>query len=44
MSMNELKKYFTINIAMTYIKYPNLRMYWSSLPGMQMNMIADAMF
>lgn len=43
MTLNELKKYFAINIAMTYIKYPNVRMYWSSLPGIRMNMIADAM-
>jgi len=39
----ELKTYFAINIAMTYIRYPNVRMYWSSLPGIRMNLIADAM-
>lgn len=28
---------------MTYIKYPNVRMYWSSLKGLRMDMIADIM-
>lgn len=28
---------------MTYIKYPNVRMYWSSLPGMRMDLIANNM-
>jgi len=35
--------FFAINIAMTYIKYPNVRMYWSSQGGLRMNLIADAM-
>lgn len=43
LTMKELKTYFAINIAMTYIRYSNVRMYWSSLPGIRMNMIADAM-
>lgn len=43
LSEKELKTYFAINIAMTYIQYPNVRMYWSSLPGIRMNLIADAM-
>lgn len=43
LSMNELKTYFAINIAMTYTKYTNICMYWSSLPVMRMSMIADAM-
>lgn len=43
LSLNELKTFFAMNIATTYIKYPNVRMYWSSLPGMRQNMIADAM-
>lgn len=28
---------------MTYIKYPNVRMYWSSVEGIRMNLIADTM-
>lgn len=28
---------------MTYIKYPNVRMYWSSQDGLRMDLIADAM-
>jgi len=43
LSMKELKVFFGINIAMTYIKYPNVRMYWSSQEGLKMNLIADAM-
>lgn len=30
LTTNELKVFFALNIAMTYIKYPNVRMYWSS--------------
>jgi hypothetical protein len=41
--MKELKVFFGINIAMTYIKYSNVRMYWSSQEGLRMNLIADAM-
>jgi len=43
LTKTELKTYFAINIAMTYLRYPNVRMYWSSLPGIRMNLIADAM-
>ncbi|XP_060845357.1 piggyBac transposable element-derived protein 3-like [Rhopalosiphum padi] len=43
LSIKELKVFFAINIAMTYIKYPNVRMYWSSQEGLRMNLIADAM-
>lgn len=43
LTVKELKTFFAINIAMTYIRYPNVRMYWSSLPGMRMSMIADSM-
>lgn len=28
---------------MTYIKYSNVRLYWSSQEGLRMDMIADAM-
>lgn len=41
--MKGLKTYFAINIAMTYIRYPNVRMYWSSLLGIRMNIISNAM-
>lgn len=43
LTVKELKIFFAINIAMTYIKYSQVRMYWSSLPGMRMNLIADSM-
>lgn len=32
-----------MNIAMPYLLYPNVKMYWFSLPGIRMNLIADAM-
>jgi len=43
LSVKELKIFFAINIAMTYIKYPNVQMYWSSQDGLRMDLIADAM-
>lgn len=43
LTVKELKVFFAINIAMTYIKYPQVRMYWSSLPGMRMDLIANSM-
>uniref|UniRef100_A0A2H8TXQ0 PiggyBac transposable element-derived protein 2 n=1 Tax=Melanaphis sacchari TaxID=742174 RepID=A0A2H8TXQ0_9HEMI len=43
LTTNELKVFFALNISMTYIKYPNVRMYWSSLPGMRMDLIANNM-
>lgn len=42
-TVKELKLFFVINIAMTCIKYPNVRMYWSSVEGIRMNLIADTM-
>jgi len=38
-----IKFFFAINIVMTYIKYPNVRMYWFSQEGLRMDLIADAM-
>lgn len=43
LTTKELKVFFALNIAMTYIKYPNVRKYWSSLPGMRMDLIANNM-
>jgi len=43
LTKNELLVYLGMNIVMTYIKYPNGRMYWSSKPGLRMDLIADAM-
>lgn len=43
LTTQELKIFFALNIAMTYIKYPNVRMYWSSLPGMRIDLIANNM-
>ncbi|KAE9545778.1 hypothetical protein AGLY_001321 [Aphis glycines] len=41
---NEIKAFIGINIIMTYIKYPNTRMYWStSEPGIRMDQIANVM-
>lgn len=39
----EMKQFFGINIIMTYIKYPNYRLYWSSDPGLRLSLIADTM-
>lgn len=39
----ELKVFLGINLLMSYIKYPRLRMYWSSNPGLRQNGIANAM-
>jgi hypothetical protein len=40
---SDIKLYFAINIIMTYIKYPSYRMYWSSVPGLRFDFIADTM-
>lgn len=39
----ELEVFLGINIMMTYIKYPNTRLYWSLVPSLRMNSIADRM-
>lgn len=39
----EIKLFFAINIMMTYIKYLAYRMYWSSIPGLRFDPIANAM-
>ncbi|KAL2091612.1 hypothetical protein ACEWY4_013875 [Coilia grayii] len=39
----ELKVFLGINLMMTYIRYPRLRMYWSSNPGLRQHCIANAM-
>lgn len=39
----ELKVFLGINLAMTYIHYPRLRMYWSSVSSLRCSFIADAM-
>lgn len=41
-NVKELKTYLAVNIIMTYIKYPEYRMYWSSKQSMRMDMIADS--
>ena len=43
LAMNELKTFLGINIMMTFIKYPQVRMYWSSIEALRMNMIAKSM-
>ncbi|XP_014486381.1 PREDICTED: piggyBac transposable element-derived protein 2-like [Dinoponera quadriceps] len=42
-SISEMKQFFGINIVMTYISYPNYRLYWSSNPSLRLGIIADAM-
>lgn len=39
----ELMVFLGINIVMTYICYPRVRMYWSSQPGLRCNFFADKM-
>lgn len=43
LSKKDIMIYLGINIIMTYIKYPNSRLYWSSISALRMNLIADAM-
>jgi len=43
LTVNELKTYLGLNIAMTYLRYPQLRMYWSSVEGIRIPFIADNM-
>uniref|UniRef100_A0A1A9ZJA0 DDE_Tnp_1_7 domain-containing protein n=1 Tax=Glossina pallidipes TaxID=7398 RepID=A0A1A9ZJA0_GLOPL len=42
-NVSEMKEFYGINIIMTYIKYPNYRLYWSSDAGLRLNLIADTM-
>lgn len=42
LSKKELKVFLGINIVMTYIHYPRLRMYWSSVRALRFDLIADA--
>ncbi|XP_022160165.1 piggyBac transposable element-derived protein 3-like [Myzus persicae] len=37
------ENFFRLNIAMTYLRYPQLRMYWSSVEGIKIPFIADNM-
>lgn len=39
----DIEIFLGINIVMTYIKYPSIRMYWSSEKGLGLPFIADAM-
>lgn len=39
----EMKQFFGINIIMTYIKYPNYRLYWSSNVALRLGIIAESM-
>uniref|UniRef100_A0A3B1K204 PiggyBac transposable element-derived protein domain-containing protein n=1 Tax=Astyanax mexicanus TaxID=7994 RepID=A0A3B1K204_ASTMX len=43
LTISELKIFLGINLMMSYVKYPRLRMYWSSNPGLRQNGIANAM-
>lgn len=43
LTVNELKTYLGLNIAMTYLRYPQLRIYWSSVEGIKIPFIADNM-
>lgn len=43
LTVQELKTFLGINIMMTYIKYPSTRMYWSSVQGLRMDIIANSM-
>ena len=43
LTKGEIFIFLGINITMTYIRYPRLRMYWSSDPSVRCNIIADAM-
>ncbi|XP_063236268.1 piggyBac transposable element-derived protein 3-like [Bacillus rossius redtenbacheri] len=39
----EIQTFLGINIIMTYIHYPSVRMYWSSIQGMRFDLICNAM-
>lgn len=39
----EMMTFLGINMAMSYIKYPRIRMYWSSEAGLRFDLIANAM-
>ncbi|XP_067933202.1 piggyBac transposable element-derived protein 3-like [Watersipora subatra] len=43
LTRGELMVFLGINIVITYIRYPRLRMYWSSNQGTRCGLIADAM-
>lgn len=43
LSNAELRVFLGINLVMSYIKYPRIRMYWSSNNGLRHHLIADAM-
>jgi hypothetical protein len=43
LTRGELMIFLGINVAMTYIRYPRLRMYWSSDSAVRCAMVADAM-
>ncbi|KAL0147001.1 hypothetical protein M9458_057525 [Cirrhinus mrigala] len=43
LTSSELKTFLGINLMMTYVKYPRIRMYWSSNSGLRLPSIADAM-
>lgn len=43
MTESDMKKFFGMNIIMTYIKYPAYRMYWSTQYGLRFDAIAETM-
>jgi len=43
LTRGELMIFLGINIIMTYIRYPRVRMYWSQDPGLRCSMVADSM-
>ncbi|KAJ8912592.1 hypothetical protein NQ315_000460 [Exocentrus adspersus] len=42
LSAEELLMFFGINIVMSYIRYPRIRLYWSSDEALRMNLIANS--
>jgi len=42
-NISEMKQFFAINIVMTYIHYPNYRLYWSANSSLRLGIIADTM-
>ena len=43
LTRGELMVFLGINIVMTYIRYPRVRMYWSSESGVRCDIVADKM-
>lgn len=43
LTVGELYIFLGINIMMTYIKYPSIRMYWSNILGLRIDLIVDSM-